>query len=203
MDKRTGRFALSVIAIVAVSLVLAAIIRVDKTVTDTLTAIAAGLGVLVAVIAAWAALAAREDAKGAANNAHQAQRDLVAVQIRLKDIEEERLERERRDEAEELAASTELRLNVASEYDGKNYRVVIENVGSVEVHDVLIRFHSPHEEVLVGDQMEMPIPLLRPNDRVPLLLATAMGRWFPFDYTLQWLDRESRLQERDGTLYQP
>lgn len=158
---------------------------------------------LVGILAWVRAGTAAKKANRIAKDQLKMQEEQVAIQSKLAEIEEERREQERQAEAERLAAASEIRLAVHSQYDGRTYRVVVENIGAVDAREVFLRFHPPHENLIVGGELDGPIPLLRSEDRVPLMLGVSGDAFFPFGYTLSWQDHQGHVQELQRTLYRP
>ncbi len=158
---------------------------------------------VVGILAWLRAGTAAKKANRIAEDQLEMQREQVVIQSKLAEIEEERLEQERRVEAERLAAASEISVAVHAEYNGHTYRVVIENFGAVDAREVFLRFHPPHEDLIDGGELEGPIPLLRPGDRVPLSLGVSGVTFFPFGYTLSWEDHHGHVQELQRTLYRP
>ncbi len=87
------------VAVLAVALLAAAVVRVER-VTDTYTVIAAALAVVVAMLSAVNSAAARREAADVGTDANRIRSEMLDVQRRLTGIEEERLERERQEAAD-------------------------------------------------------------------------------------------------------
>jgi hypothetical protein len=80
-------------------------------------------------------------------------------------------------------------------------KIVLVNAGAGPATNVSITFQNVPREILIG-KSPLPLPVLEPGERFPLVAAFAMGCFPPFDATVRWTDPDGTSREESLIVHQ-
>ncbi|MBE9490746.1 MAG: hypothetical protein IMY67_10670 [Bacteroidetes bacterium] len=103
--------------------------------------------------------------------------------------------------AREQAKKEKADIRITSVKDGKDYRLVISNVGDATAHDIVFEaiFDDGEESFLIESEMEkmLPITHLLPNQEISMLIATSMGSASSCLTKIAWLNEERNIEKQN------